>query len=105
MSNLAPFASFVAGANTSVQEHLTNAEASYQGGPAFGVLFDHAAADPFGDAYDGAAMQVSYSIHHTPGIAQGDVLLLDGVPHVVTGQVQPDFSGWVVLTVYPKEGP
>ncbi|MGP1684659.1 MAG: head-tail joining protein [Giesbergeria sp.] len=79
-----------------------NAEAVYLGGDPFGVLFDRTAADPFSGAADTASLSVAYCIANTPGIAEGAELTIGGAAHIVTGQVQPDAGGWVVLAVYPK---
>lgn len=98
---LAPFAALEARVNRAVQQRLANAVAVYQGGEPFGVLFDRAASDPFGGAVDAAALTVAYCVANTPGIQEGSELLIDGAAHTVTGQVQPDAGGWVVLSVYP----
>ena len=34
---------------------------------------------------------------------QGSELLIDDVAYVVASGVQPDSSGWVALTLYPKD--
>lgn len=99
----APFAAAMHMLNASVPAVLGNATATYQGGAPFGVLFDRNASDPFGQAVDTAALTVAYCIANTPGIAEGSELAIDGVVHVVAGQVQPDAGGWVVLSVYPKD--
>lgn len=98
---LAPFAALESRVNRAVQSRLANAVAVYQGGEPFGVLFDRAASDPFGGAVDAAALTVAYCVANTPGIQEGRELLIDGAAHTVTGQVQPDAGGWVVLSVYP----
>lgn len=98
---LAPFAALELRINSVVQQHLANAVAVYQDGEPFGVLFDRAASDPFGSAVDAAALTVAYCVANTPGIQEGSELAINGVAHTVTGQVQPDAGGWVVLSVYP----
>lgn len=98
----APFASAMHMLNASVPAVLANATATYQGGAPFGVLFDRTASDPYGQAVDVAALEVGYCVANTPGVREGSELVIDGVVHVVTGQVQPDAGGWVNLSVYPK---
>ena len=98
----APFASAMHMLNASVPAVLANATATYQGGAPFGVLFDRTASDPYGQAVDVAALEVSYCVANTPFVREGSELVIDGVVHVVIGQVQPDAGGWVNLSVYPK---
>ena len=98
----APFAAAMHMLNASVPAVLANATAVHNGGAPFGVLFDRSPADPFGAAVDTAALTVAYCIANTPGITEGSELAINGVAHIVTGQVQPDAGGWVVLSVYPK---
>ena len=101
--SLSPFAAMEARVNNAVQLRLANATAVYQGGDPFGVIFDRDATDPFGAAVDVAAVTVAYCVANTPGVRDGSELVIDGWGvHVVTGQVQPDAGGWVVLSVYPK---
>lgn len=100
--SIAPFAALESRLNSAVQRRLANATAVHQGGEPFGVLFNRASADPFGGAVDTAELTVAYCIANTPGIAEGGELAINGVAHIVTGQVQPDAGGWVVLSVYPK---
>ena len=100
--SISPFAAIEARVNSAVQRRLANATAVYQAGEPFGVLLDRASADPFGAAVDTAAITVAYCIANTPSVRDGSELVIDGVAHIVTGQVQPDAGGWVVLSVYPK---
>lgn len=81
---------------------LHNATATYQGGEPFGVILDRGASDPFGPAVDVAQISVAYCVANTPGVREGSELVVNGVVHKVTGPVQPDAGGWVVLLVYPK---
>ena len=99
---LNPFATVEQSIDAAVQAMLANAVAVYAGGAPFGVLFDRAGADPFGTAVDTAALTVAYCIANTPGVRDGSTLVINGVAHIVTGPVQPDAGGWVVLSVYPK---
>lgn len=101
-STLAPFAGVDALINQSVGQLLSNAVAVYESGAPFGVLFDRAAADPFSGAVDSSTMTVAYDIAKTPGVQEGSEMLINDLPHIVRGPVQPDASGWVVLSVYPK---
>lgn len=96
------FSALEARVNAACTQHLANATANYNGGPAFGVLFDRAAADPFSGAVDSSTMTVAYDIAKTPGVQEGSEMLINDLPHIVKGPVQPDASGWVVLSVYPK---
>jgi hypothetical protein len=97
-----PFAQAVADLDAEVGSMLPNATATYQGGEPFGVIFDRSASDPFGPAVDVAAISVAYCVANTPGVREGSELVVGGVVHKVTGPVQPDAGGWVVLQVYPK---
>ena len=99
---IAPFAVLESRLNRTVQQRLANATATYQGGAPFGVLFDRAGADLYGGAVDVASLSVAYCVANTPGVREGSELVIDGVPHIVTGPVQPDAGGWVVLSVYQK---
>ena len=103
--SLAPFAALEARVNSVVQARLANATATYQGGGPFGLLFAReasSAAETFGGALDVAVLTVAYCVANTPGIVEGAELVINGVAHIVTGPVQPDAGGWVVLSVYPK---
>lgn len=100
----APFAALESRLNSAVQRRLANATAVYNGGTPFGVLFDRAAADPFGNgAVDAAACTVAFDIARAPGLVEGGELVIDGEPYIVASGVQPDAGGWVSLAVYPKD--
>jgi len=88
--------------NGAVERAHANATATYQGGEPFGVILDRSASDPFGPAVDVAAISAAYCVANTPGVREGSELVVNGVVHKVTGPVQPDAGGWVVLLVYPK---
>lgn len=96
------FAEGMACVREAVSLHLANAAARYNGGLVFGVLLRCAAADSFSGAVDSSTMTVAYDIAKTPGVQEGSEMLIDDLPHIVRGPVQPDASGWVVLSVYPK---
>ena len=100
---LAPFAALESRLNGAVQKRLSNATATHQGGEPFGVLLGREGVEPFGaQAASAAAITASFSVAHTPGLVEGSELVLGGVVHLVSGQVQPDESGWVTVSVYPK---
>lgn len=86
--------------NGAVARAHANATATYQGGEPFGVILDRSASDSFGNAVDAAQITVAYCVANTPGVREGSVLVVGGVPHKVVGTVQPDAGGWVVLTIY-----
>lgn len=96
----APFAALETRVNRAVEARLANATATYQGGEPFGVILDRSASDPFGPAVDVAQISVAYCVANTPGVREGSELVVNGVVHKVTGPVQPDAGGWVVLTIY-----
>lgn len=99
---LNPFAAIEQSINAGVAGHLSNAVAEY-GGQRFGVLFSRAAADDFGQTMDAASHTCECSARYLPALVQGSELLIDGVAYVVAGGVQPDSSGWVALSIYPKD--
>lgn len=99
----APFAAAMHMLNASVPGVLANATATHQGGEPFGVLFERAGADPFGNgAVDSSACSVAFDLAHAPGLAEGGELVIGGVAYVVASGVQPDASGWATLSIYPK---
>ena len=101
--SLNPFAALEARVNSTVQARLSNAIAVYQGGAAFGVIFDTEASNVFGgEAVDIASCTVGFCVVNTPGITAGSELVIGGVAYEVTGPVQPDAGGWVNLTVFAK---
>lgn len=79
--------------NGAVTRAHANATAVYNGGAPFGVLFDRAPADLLGVAT--YAPECAFDIAHTPGLAQGSVLVIDGAAFAVAGNPEPDGSGWV----------
>jgi hypothetical protein len=96
------FTALTARVNSAVLQHLSNTSATYQGGAPFDVLFDCEADDAFERAVDATARTVQFEIASTPDLAKGSELVIDGITYVVSSGVQPDASGWVSLTVYPK---
>lgn len=99
---LNPFAAIEQSINVGVAGHLSNAVAEYAG-QRFGVIFNRAAADGFGQTMDAASHTCECSAHYLPALVQGSELLIDDVAYVVASGVQPDASGWVALTLYPKD--
>jgi hypothetical protein len=98
----APFAALDQRVNSAVERALSNAVASHAGGPEFGVQFGREAVQVFGgDAVDAAQLTVGFIASRAPGLTEGGVLTVDGVPHRVTGDVQPDETGWLTVRVYP----
>lgn len=101
---LNPFAAHEARMSRAVESRLANAAATYQGGQAFGVVFDRDRSGVFdGGTVDMASLTAGFCIANTPGLVAGSELVIDGVVHKVSGQVQPDAGGWVNVTVYPKD--
>lgn len=99
----APFASAMQMLADSVPGTLANATAVYNGGTPFGVLFDRAPSDPFGNgAVDASTCTAAFCLANVPGLAEGGELVIDGAAYVVTSGVQPDAGGWVSVAVYPK---
>lgn len=95
---LNPFAALEQRVNSAVEGRLANAQAVYQAGDAFPVVFDSGAAEMFGgdgDVADLPEYAVSLYLSRTPGLAQGSKLTIDGKTYTVAGGVQPDSSGWV----------
>ena len=89
--------------NGAVTRAHANATATHNGGAPFGVLFDRAPADPFGNgAVDAVACTAAFCLANAPGLVEGGELVIDGTAYVVASGVQPDAGGWVTLSVYPK---
>ncbi len=98
----APFAALESRLNSAVQRRLANATATHNGGAPFGVLFDRNPTEPFGGAASAAELVCAFDLASAPGLVEGGVLVINGVAHVVASSVEPDASGWVSVTVYPK---
>ena len=86
-----PFARLHQRLNSAVERALSDTVGVFQGGEPFGA-----------QAASSAAITASFSVAHTPGLVEGSELVLGGVVHLVSGPVQPDESGWVTVSVYPK---
>lgn len=99
---IAPFAAADDMLNLSVSSALANATATHNGGAPFGVLFDRNPTEPFGAAASAAELVCAFDLASATGLVEGGVLVINGVAHVVASSVEPDASGWVSVTVYPK---
>ena len=99
----AVFAESMASVREAVSLHLANAMAIYKGGEPFGVRLATTGADPFDGALDAASHACSFDLANAPGLATKHELVIDSVVYIVSGPVQPDASGWVRVTLYPKE--
>lgn len=98
------FAALETRLNGAVESHLSNAIVEFDGGEPFGGDFGRAqSADPFGGAaVDAADFRLSFDSARAPGLAEGRTIMVDGVDYTVTSGVQPDQSGWITVSVYPK---
>lgn len=98
---LAPFAAIDALINQGCAATLANAVASYFGGAPFGVILDSAPAELYGGVVDAAARTCGFNGGHAPGIAEGHVLVINGIRYRVAGGTVPDETGWLRLQVFP----
>jgi hypothetical protein len=102
--SLAPFARHAERLNAAVESHLANVEVAVGDGAAFGAVLGREASAPFGsESVDAAEITLGFLASRAPGLKPGDELLIDFVPHRVSGQVQPDETGWLTVSVYPVE--
>lgn len=90
----APFAAVQASINAGCTLMLANELAIYQGGEPFPVMFDRAGVEVMGQVA-GYAPRVSLEASYAPGLAQGAQLQIGSATYVVTGNVEPDESGWI----------
>lgn len=90
----ARFATLEARLNRAVGRHLPNAEAVYNDGEAFGVLFD-TNAERWEEGVESVGPQASFQMSLAPGIKQGEVLTINGTAYKVSSGLTPDSSGWV----------
>lgn len=101
--SLSPFASLEARVNCAVLSRLANADAVYEGGQPFGLVFDEVAAE---DGLSGTSTAVertaSFDGVHAPGIVQGARIVIKGTTYIVSTDPVPDSSGWVEFQVYPE---
>jgi len=86
--------------NSAVSERLSNAVATFNGGAEFDVVFDRQPAQPLEGFVESAGPEASFEISLTPGLALGDVLVIDGVEYSVAGGLEPDRSGWVTVQLH-----
>ncbi|EPD40856.1 MULTISPECIES: hypothetical protein [Delftia] len=103
---LAPFAGLEAQISAGVQSLLPNAVAIWNGGPAFGVIFDQGLDDSYmPDTVSASRLTVAMCVANAPGIAEGERgLVVDGEPYIVTSPVIPDAGGWATFAVMPQGG-
>lgn len=89
--------------NGAVERAHANVTVTHQGGEPFGAVLERGASDPFGvRAVDAATVELGFIATRAPGLVEGDELLVNGVAHIVTGDVQPSETGWLKVNVYPK---
>lgn len=100
------FARSVARLNASVERRLSNAQATWNGGTPFGVMFDREQDEGFmEDAVTAVRHTVSMCVANAPGIAEGSAgLVVDGLAYLVIGPVVPDSGGWATFAVMPAGG-
>ena len=99
---LAPFAAIEQMVDTAVISVLANATASWQGGPAFGVIFDSSEGGRFISDAPMTAVRCTVSLcsANCPGIAEGvDGLVIHATAWRVASAVVPDASGWATFSV------
>ncbi|WP_371435932.1 hypothetical protein [Polaromonas sp.] len=100
--NLAPFAAAQSRLGAAVQQRLSNAIATWQGGFEFGVLFDSEDEDYMPETVSAVRLTVSMCVANAPGIAEGEHgLVVDGQPYIVSSAVIPDAGGWATFSVMP----
>lgn len=92
----APFAALEARLNRAVGSRLPNAEAVYQGGLPFGVIFDTNAAT-WEEGVESVGPQAAFLLSLAPGLKQDHTLTIGGTPYKVTGGLKPDSSGWATV--------
>lgn len=95
---LNPFAEIESLVNRGIESTLSNAVATFGVGLQFGVVFDRQAVDPL-DLVEAAGPRAGFDLRHAPGLKHGSVLTIDGVAWTVTGGLEPDASGWVVVSL------
>lgn len=100
MRALNPFKRAHDRANAAVLRHLANATATWQGGKAFGVIWDADGGDGFSEAVTSVSHSISIDVAVVEGISEGSTdLAINGHPCRVTGPVVPDASGWATFPV------
>lgn len=99
-ASLTPFAGVEQLINTSAQHLLANAQAVWQGGEPFGVIFDRRPHDALDVGL--YAPNCGLPLACAPGLDQGGVLVIDGQEWTVIEPVVADSSGWA--TVVLREG-
>lgn len=94
MTATAPFAAVQASINAGCTQLLANELATFNGGEPFPVLFDRTAVEVLGEV-SAYAPRVSLESQYAPGLAAGGQLVIGGTTYTVTGNVEPDESGWI----------
>ena len=94
MTATAPFAAVQASINAGCTQLLANALATFNGGEPFAVLFERVPVEVMGEI-TGYAPRVSLEASYATGLAQGAQLTISGTAYSVTGNVEPDESGWI----------
>lgn len=105
--SLSPFVTLEQRVNTAVLGRLANAQATYQGGEPFAVVFDSGQAEMFGGdgtVADLPEFAVSLHLGNASGLAEGSQLTIDGTVYTVASGVQPDSSGWVERVPLARRG-
>ena len=100
--SIAPFAGVEQLINAGVSMTLANASATWQGGAAFGVIFDSTEGGRFiSDApITAQRCTVSLCVANCPGITEGvDGLVINAAAWRVASAVVPDTSGWATFSV------
>lgn len=109
-ASLAPFAAVDALITQGVGQALSNATATWHGGPAFGVHLYQSDSDGFGEVVTTALHTVSLCVLNAPGVAEGGTgLHINSQPTRIAGPVVPDAGGWatfpIVFTEAAHAGP
>lgn len=100
---LSPFAALESRLNSAVERHISNVEVVHAGGDPFGAVLNRTPSEPFGSrVVDSATLDLGFIASRAPGLAEGDQLLIGGVPYIVNTGVQPDETGWLQVGVYAK---
>ena len=99
--SLAPFAAVEQRVNSVVFERLSNAIAAVDGGPDFGVIFEAAYADPYGQGVvDTQQSQCTAPMAHVKDLSQGSALTVGGTRYRIE-RIEPDGTGAALVVLYP----
>jgi hypothetical protein len=97
-----PFAAIESRINSAVERRLANVEVVHGGGQPFGAVLDRVPSAPYGVAVDSSLLVLGFIATRAPGLVEGGELLVNGVAHIVTGDVQPSETGWLKVNVHAK---